>query len=76
MNIRVKAGLVTAGLLAASLCGVLLIQLVVNFLTPEQFMMLLGLGFVAFFINVLYGITLNRLEYEQKLKEITSKTNT
>lgn len=70
MNIRVKAALLTAGMLAASTIIFLAIGVIVNGLTSDQVIMLVGLGFVGFCIYMLYGITLNRLEYQEKLKEI------
>jgi hypothetical protein len=73
MNIRVKAGLITAGMLAVSTGGILVLELIVHVLTANQIMMLAGAGLVGVLIYILYGINLNRLEYEQKIKEITDK---
>jgi hypothetical protein len=73
MNIRVKAGLVTVGLMSTCLISILGIQAIVNFLTAEQLIMLITFSLIGVFVYVLYGITLNRLEYEQTLKEITDK---
>jgi hypothetical protein len=73
MNIRVKAGLITAGMLAVSTGGMLAVELIVHVLTANQIMMLAGAGLVGVLIYILYGINLNRLEYEQKIKEITDK---
>ena len=73
MNIRVKAALLTAGMLAASTIIFLAIGLIINGLTSDQVIMLVGIGFIGFAIYMLYSITLNRLEYEDKLKEIRNQ---
>ena len=53
MNIRVKAALLTAGMLAASTIIFLAIGVIVNGLTSDQVIMLVGLGFVGFCIYML-----------------------
>ncbi len=70
MNIRVKAALLTAGMLAASTIIFLAIGVIVNSLTGDQLMTLVGIAFIVFFVYILYGITLSRLEFDAKIKEI------
>lgn len=70
MNIRVKAALHTAVLLAGTLVAVIGVHQLVNVLTPDQVMIVFGFVFIGFMVYCLYGITLNRLECEAKLKEI------
>ncbi len=70
MNIRVKAALLTAGMLAASTIIFLSIAVIVNNLTSDQLIMLVGIGFIGFCVYILYSITLSRLEFDAKIKEI------
>ena len=70
MNIRVRAALHTAGFLAAGIISVLAIHQLISVMTADQVQMVFGVVFIGFVVYCLYSITLNRLEYEQKLKEI------
>lgn len=70
MNIRIKAALMTVGYLAAGIITVSAIHVLLSVLTADQLYAVAGAAFIGFFVYVLYGITLSRLEYEAKLKEI------
>lgn len=70
MNIRVKAALMTAGILAGTGVIFLAIGQILSVLTAEQIQMVFGIAFVGLAIYMLYAIMLNRLEYEACMKKI------
>ena len=70
MNIRVKAALLTLGMLASSAIIFLAIGQIFSDLTTDQIQLVFGVGFIGFIVYCLYSITLNRLEYEARIKEI------
>ena len=70
MNIRVKAALLTLGMLASTAIIFFAIGQIISALTSDQIQMMFGAGFIGFFVYCLYSITLNRLEYEARIKEI------
>jgi hypothetical protein len=73
MNIRVKAALYTAGLLSSGIIIVLAVNRLIEVLTAEQIGTAIMAGLIGFSIYCLYSITLNRLEYEARIKEIQDK---
>jgi hypothetical protein len=73
MNIRIKAALLTAGILASCIASVSALAFIVSSLSTQTIIYIIGAGFFVFMIYVFYGIALNRLEYEQRLKEIIEK---
>ena len=71
MDIRVRAALYTVGYLASAIISVLAVHQLVAVLTVDQIQMVFGGAFLGFMCYCLYSITLNRLEYEAKIKEIS-----
>ena len=73
MNIKIKALLQTAGILAV-ICTVSVgIQLLFATLTAKELTNLLAIGSITFLIYCMYQVVLSRLEYEQKVEEISQK---
>ena len=68
MNIKVKAGLIVAGIVAGSIALGLGLKLVSPYITPDVIyngLMLIGVSIVLY---TLYGIILTNLEIEQTYK--------
>ena len=73
MNLKLKAALHTAGVLAV-ICTVSVgVQLLVTFLTASQITNLLAVISITFLVYAMYQLALSRLEYTQKVDEITQK---
>jgi hypothetical protein len=74
MTIKQRAVLQTLAIVAAILVGSVSITLILEQLTRDQIVFALGAGSIGLLIFSMYGVVLSRLEYQDKLKEIT-KTN-
>ena len=74
MTIRQKAVVQTLAIVAAILTGSIGITLILEQLTRDQILFALSAGSIGLLIYSMYGVVLSRLEYQDKLKEIT-KTN-
>jgi len=73
MNIKLKAALQTAGILAV-ICTVSVgLQLLLAGLTADEISKILSVGSITLLVYCMYQLVLNRLEYTQKLDEITKK---
>ena len=73
MNLKLKAALQTAGVLAV-ICTVSVgVQLLFTTLTAKELTNLLAIGSITFLIYCMYQLVLSRLEYEQKVEEIAQK---
>ena len=73
MNIKVKAGLVVAGIIATSVAVVTLLKLVVTYLSSETMPLVLVLLALGLAIYTLYSVALAQLTYEEKLKQLSKK---
>ncbi len=73
MNIKVKAGLVVAGIIATSVTVVTLLKLVITYISSETMPLILVSLALGIAIYTLYSIALAQLTYEEKLKEISKK---
>lgn len=73
MNIRLKAALITAGMIACSFVSVLAVYTLINTLSPENLVTLAGVAFIGIFVYIVYGINLSRLKFEERIKEIRSQ---
>ena len=73
LSIKQKAMLITAGIIAGVIAGSFAIAFIVANVDRETISYAMGGGLCAWFVYIFYAITLNRLEYEQKLSEITNK---
>jgi len=73
MNLKLKAALQTAGVLAV-ICTVSVgVQLLLAGLTADEISKILSVGSITFLVYCMYQLVLSRLEYTQKLDEITKK---
>ena len=73
MNLKLKAALQTAGILAV-ICTVSVgLQLLLAGLTADEISKILSVGSITFLIYAIYLVVLSRLEYTQKVDEITQK---
>ena len=73
MNVKIKAALQTAGILAV-ICTVSVgIQLLLAGLTADEISKILSVGSITLLVYCMYQLVLNRLEYQQKLEEVNQK---
>jgi hypothetical protein len=73
MNIKIKAALQTAGVLAVITSISIGVQLLVAVLTAQELSTVLAVISITFLIFGMYQMILGRLEYNQKVDEITKK---
>jgi hypothetical protein len=73
MNLKLKAALQTAGILAV-ICTVSVgLQLLLAGLTADDISNILSIGSITLLVYCMYQLVLSRLEYTQKVNEITKK---
>jgi hypothetical protein len=73
MNLKLKAALQTAGVLAV-ICTVSVgVQLLLTGLTADEIFKILSVGSITLLVYCMYQLVLSRLEYTQKLEEINQK---
>ena len=73
MNIKIKAALQTAGILAV-ICTVSVgVQLLLTGLTADEIAKILSVGSITLLVYCMYQLVLSRLEYTQKVDEIARK---
>ena len=73
MNLKLKAALQTAGVLAV-ICAVSVgVQLLLAGLTADDISNILSVGSITLLVYCMYQLVLSRLEYTQKVDEITQK---
>ena len=73
MNIKLRAALQTAGVLAVICTVSVVVQLLLTGLTADEISKILSVGSIALLIYCMYQLVLSRLEYTQKLEEINQK---
>jgi len=73
MNLKLKALLQTAGILVVTSTIAVGVQLLFTTLTAKELTNILAVGSITFLIYCMYQVVLSRLEYEQKVEEITQK---
>jgi putative flippase GtrA len=73
MNLKLKAALQTAGVLAV-ICTVSVgVQLLLTGLTADEISKILSVGSITLLVYCMYQLVLTRLEYTQKVEEIAQK---
>ena len=73
MNLKLKAALQTAGVLAV-ICTVSVgVQLLLTGLTADEISKILSIGSITLLVYCMYQLVLSRLEYTQKVDEIAKK---
>jgi len=73
MNLKLKAVLQTAGILAVICTVTVGLQLLLAGLTADEIAKILSVGSITFLIYAMYLVVLSRLEYTQKVDEINKK---
>ena len=73
MNIKIKAALQTAGILAVITSISIGVQLLLAGLTANEISKILSVGSITLLVYCMYQLVLSRLEYNQKVDEITKK---
>jgi hypothetical protein len=76
MTLKQRAALQTAAIIGAAVAGALIVNLILENLTRDQIINGLAIGSIVLLIYSMYGVVLSRLEYNEKLKEITEKNPT
>ena len=73
MNLKLKAALQTAGILAVIFTVSVGVQLLLTGLTADDISNILSVGSITLLVYCMYQLVLSRLEYTQKVDEITQK---
>ena len=73
MNLKLKAALQTAGVLAVITSVSIGVQLLLTGLTADEISKILSVGSITLLVYCMYQLVLSRLEYTQKLEEINQK---
>lgn len=76
MTLKQRAVLQTAGILAVILGGSVGITLILQQLTAAEIINGLAMLSIALLIYSMYGVVLSRLEYDEKLKDLTKNNPT
>ena len=74
MNLKLKAALYTAGLLATTVGASLLVSYVASLMTAAQGVYLLGVLCISALVYTIYGVMLARMEYYEHLKQMAEKS--
>ena len=74
MNLKLKAALYTAGLLATVVGASLLVSYVASLMTAAQGVYLLGVLCISALVYTIYGVMLARMEYYEHLKQMAEKS--
>ena len=73
MNIKLRAALQTAGILAVITSISIGVQLLLAGLTADEISNILSVGSITLLVYCMYQLVLSRLEYTQKVDEIAKK---
>jgi hypothetical protein len=73
LSLKQKAILQTIGMFAGAVVIAHLVTFIIQNVSTEVLANVAGFGFIGFFGYMFYQITLNRLEYNEKLKEFAKK---
>jgi putative Ca2+/H+ antiporter (TMEM165/GDT1 family) len=73
LSVKQKALLVTFGLLGSMILGSGIIVLIGEYFSAQAIGNMLGVIFLSGVVYLLYSITLNRLEYEESVKNLSKK---
>jgi len=69
MNLKLKAALYTAGLIAAIVGASIVVSYIASIMTATQGVYLLGVLCISGMVYSMYGIMLARMEYNESLNE-------
>ena len=76
MTLKQRAVVQTLAIVAAILVGSIGITFILEQLTRDQILFALSAGSIGLLIFSMYGVVLSRLEYQDKLKEMTENNPT
>jgi hypothetical protein len=74
MNLKLKAALYTAGLIATIVGASIVVSYIASLMTAAQGMYLLGVLCISGMVYTMYGIMLARMEYNESLKRMNEKS--
>jgi hypothetical protein len=74
MNLKLKAALYTAGLIATIVGASIVVSYIASLMTAAQGMYLLGVLCISGMVYSMYGIMLARMEYNESLKRMAEKS--
>jgi len=70
MSLKIKALLHTIAIISVAVLTASGVSFILNHVSTETVLNALGFAVVGMFVYLLYSITLSRLEYNEKLKEL------
>lgn len=70
LSIKQKAAVITAAFITSIVVASYALAFIMANVDAKTIGYALGFGFTAWFVYIFYAITLNRLEYEEKVQEI------
>jgi hypothetical protein len=73
LSLKQKALAHTLGMFALAIVASVAVTFILANVSTTVLVNALGIGLFAFFAYMFYGITLSRLEYNEKLKEMNEK---
>lgn len=73
MNLKIKALAIMAGIFGGTILVVGLFQIALETYGAQAVGNVIVSGFILGLCYMMYGLILNRLEYDEKLKELNSK---
>jgi hypothetical protein len=74
MNLKLKAALYTAGLIATIVGASIVVSYIASIMTAAQGVYLLGVLCISGMVYSMYGIMLARMEYNESLKRMAEKS--
>ena len=72
MSLKLKALTQTAGMIVMAVVVAAALNFILENVKTETVLQALGLGIMGWIVYIFYSIRLSALQYEEKLKEITS----
>jgi predicted Na+-dependent transporter len=69
MDIRVRAAVQTVGMLGLAMVSAAVVVWAVNYFSANTLMYIFGIGMLAGFFYLFYGVTLSRLQYDEAVKK-------
>ncbi len=73
LSLKQKALAQTLGMFVLAIVGAVIVAFIVANVSTTVLINALGVGLFCYFAYLFYSITLSRLEYDEKLKEMTEK---
>lgn len=69
MDIRIRAAVQTVAMLALAMVSSAIAVWAINYFSANTLMYIFGIGMLAGFFYLFYGVTLSRLQYEETVKK-------